>query len=60
MARESARRCPACGHDFARDHSGWFWDRVEIQTRSQQANHMLGLPKSGGVRIRDTLERMRE
>jgi hypothetical protein len=41
-------------------HSGWFWDRIEIQTRGQQANHILGLPKSGGGKIRDTLERMKE
>lgn len=41
-------------------HSGWFWDRIEIQTRGQQANSIGCLPKSGSRRIKEILERMKE
>ena len=41
-------------------HSGWFWDRVEIQTRGQKSNQMAGIPKPEGERIRDLLEKMKQ
>ena len=41
-------------------HSGWFWDRVEIQTRGQHANSIGCLPKDEGARVKATLELMRE
>ncbi len=42
------------------NHSGWFWDSIEIQTRGQKANNIDCLPKSDGQKIRETLERMKE
>ena len=45
------------GHHY---HSGWFWDRLEIQTRGQAANHIGGLPKAAGTHIRGVLDRMKE
>jgi hypothetical protein len=41
-------------------HSGLFWDRVEIQTRGQKSNSIGCLPKVHGLRIKATLEEMRE
>lgn len=41
-------------------HSGWFWDSIEIQTRGQKANSIGCLPKSSALRIKETLERMKE
>ena len=41
-------------------HSGWFWDSIEIQTRGQKANSIVGLPKSCSRTIKETLERMKE
>lgn len=41
-------------------HSGFFWDRVEIQTRGQRANVIGGLPKHCGVRVKEILEGMKE
>jgi hypothetical protein len=41
-------------------HSGWFWDKIEIQTRGQKANSIGGLPKSHSRRIKGMLEEMKE
>lgn len=41
-------------------HSGLFWDSVEIQTRGQKANTIGCLPKSGGLKVKEILERMKE
>lgn len=124
LARTVARKCPHCGHSFARDervasieeytaeaslvatlllrgrlipqkihlsaekiviqtwgmfwlsrtdedipwekiagyhfHSGFFWDRVEIQTRGQKSNVIGGLPKGSGAVIKEIFELMKE
>ena len=41
-------------------HSGWFWDAIEIQTRGQKSNSISCLPKPSGLKIKETLERMKE
>jgi len=40
--------------------SGWFWDRIEIQTRGQSSNAIGCLSKSNGRRIRSTVEQRKE
>lgn len=41
-------------------HAGLFWDSVEIQTRGQKSNSIGCLPKDGGRKVKEILERMKE